>query len=410
MINSTEKSRILLLNLGLDTDKVAIKTVGVKELRDIFGGFGQLTKVIVFTRKLLLKAFLEYADFESAEKAKSAFHEKTVKNYGKARLYFSPLQNIKFSNKYLEFWEEGAKDNGLAQEEDTSTKNSLKFIGSENFKQQNNQRNELRATSSKFSVNEGYQLFSVNQQKQSSYAPKNSFMSGSNIPFGKIIHDPLLNPSDIISKPYPQYVDANLSVLSRVVLVSNLANVFKNCNEVFNLFSAFGNIITILFMKNHQKALIEYTDLQYANEAITNLNHLELGETCLHLSYSKYHTIDLEKNNKNENSMQFNEVFVVPPIMNRYTPKPQTSVSSLSSSLILSFSKSEKSQTLDIYLAIEKLCKPSKTKLVNGKGKLGAQEMVHMLFSFEDVPSAVYVLYKCHRTVVKGALLDVSFF
>lgn len=411
MINSTERSKILLLNLGLDTDKSVVKSVGVKELKEMFDSFGHLTKVIVFTRKVLLKAFVEYSDFESAERAKAATHDKFIKNYGKARMYFSPLQSLKFSNKYLEFWEESAMEKGTAIEEDASTKNSLKFVGSENFKQQNTKKNDLKATSSRFSLNEGYQLFSSSFSKNNTQLHKSSCNSSINYPFSKSSHEPLFNSSEFMSRPQTQLTDNNTPSISRVVLVSNLANIFKNCDEVFNLFSAFGNISTILFMKNHQKALIEYTDLQYANEAITNLGNLEIGETKLHLSYSKYRSIDLNKNNKTENSMQFNEVFIVPFLKNRYGPRPQTSIPCLSSNLIISFSKAERAQTLDVYLAIERICKPAKTKLVNGKGKLGSEEeVVHMLFSFEDIQSAVYVMYKCHHSVVKGALLDVSFF
>ena len=407
MINTTERSRILLLNLGLDTDKSCIKAVGVAELKEIFAGFGALTKVIVFTRKTLLKAFVEFSEAEGAERAKIALHEKVVKSYGKARLYYSPLQHLKFSNKYLEFWEQGAPNCAQNCEEDNSTKNSLMFAGSENIKAKGNRKGELRASSSQFNIANGYSLFAKSAQHRPDPASqKQSFISAKSSPFGATPFDPLLAPA----KPFDGGVATALCGLSRVVLVSNLGNIFRSCAEAFNLFSAFGNICTILLMKNHQKALVEYTDLQYANEAITNLNGLAIGETKLHLSYSKYPSIDLQKNNKNENSCAFNEVYVVPGDKNRYAPQPHTAVASLSSSLLISFPRASKAQTLDVYLAIEKLCKPLKTKLVSGKGKLDSDQLAFMLFSFADVQSAVYVMYKCHHSTIKGALLDISFF
>ena len=163
-------------------------------------------------------------------------------------------------------------------------------------------------------------------------------------------------------------------------------------------------------MVNLQKALIEYTDLSHASNTITNLNNLLLGETKLRVNYSKYRKIDLQKNNKNENSMQFNQVLIVPPMRNRYRSSAQPSLSHLSSTLLISFPKIGNVNPIDIYLAIEKICKPIKTKQVNNKTLLGKNEVVNMLFSFQDIQSAVYVMYKCHNNIVKGSLLDIFFF
>lgn len=419
MINTTEKSRILLLNLGLDTDKIEIKKIGVAELKEIFNDFGHLTKVIVFTRKVLLKAFLEYDSFDSADKAKKAVHEKIVKTYGKARAYFSPLQDLKFSNKYLEFWEESSMDKGFKTDDDVSTKNSLRFSDAENLnKKQGCQKNSLRPNLSKLNMGAEYKLFSTSTDRPVMPEHQSNFLSSNNLVFSsqtnffsKMTQPSLITPIEINTKPSNvDFGTERLLVISKVVLVSNLANVFRNCEEMFNLFSAFGNIVKILLMKNLQKALIEYTDVQYANEAVTNLNSLQLGETKLHVSFSKYKTVDLKKNNKNENSMQFNEVLLVPFIKNRFKSNSQIPICSISSSLLVSFPKIGKIQTIDVYLTIERFCKPVKTKLVSNKSINGDTEVVNMLFSFEDIQSAVYVMYKCHNSVVKGALLDVFFF
>lgn len=47
---------------------------------------------------------------------------------------------------------------------------------------------------------------------------------------------------------------------SKVVLVSNMDNIFQSAREVFNLFSCFGNIKKVLLMKNLNKALVEYEE------------------------------------------------------------------------------------------------------------------------------------------------------
>lgn len=421
MTNTTEKSTILLLCLGLDSDKTEIKKVGIAELKEIFGGYGHLKKVIIFTRKLLLKAFLEYECFETAEVAKNSVHEKFIKNYGKARLYYSPMQNLKFSNKYLEYWADNQHEKPLPNEDDVSTKQSMKFSFSEISTPMSFRKDSGQSCSQSSNMPHGrYTLFSSSNEFLDSNFNRDSFLSTKNLIFNS--QQTLFNAPLDVSKPsiFNQLdntaelskVEENsfMTSVSKVVLVSNLGHVFRNTEELFNLFSSFGNIAKILFMKNLQKTLVEYTEITYASESITNLNNLVLGETKLRVNYSKYRSIDLNKNNKNENSMHYNEVLIVPPMRNRYKSSSRSSVIPISSKLLVSFPKISGIQTIDIYLAIERICKPVKTKMVNNKNIIGKNEVISMLFSFENIESAVYVMYKCHNSIVKGALLDIFFF
>lgn len=421
MVNSPEKSSILLLCLGLDSDKTEVKKVDVKELREIFGGFGQLKKVIIFTRKILLKAFLEYESFEQAEAAKNAVHESPVKNYGKARLYFSPMQDLKFSNKYLEFWEDAAEEKPTPLDDSVSTRLSLKHSMSISSSKLSFRKESCPfVPQTRGQAFRGYQMFSSSIDTFDLNLNRDNFLSNKNLVFNSqsfmssLCDDSKLAPlSQLETSPElskTESLDEEEEAHSKVLLVSNLAHVFRSTEEIFNLFSAFGNIAKILFMMNLQKAMIEYTDVGFASETVANLNNLVIGETKLRVSFSKYKKIDLLKNNKNENSMQFNQVLVVPPMRNRYKSNAQSAVVPISSTLLISFPKMSGVQTLDVYVAIEKICKPMKTKLVNSKGQLGKNEVVNMLFSFSDVQSAVYVMYKCHNSIVKGALLDIFFF
>lgn len=45
---------------------------------------------------------------------------------------------------------------------------------------------------------------------------------------------------------------------SKVLLISNLCDIFISAKEIFNLFSCFGHIAKILLMKNLQKTMIEF--------------------------------------------------------------------------------------------------------------------------------------------------------
>lgn len=95
-----------------------------------------------------------------------------------------------------------------------------------------------------------------------------------------------------------------------MILISNLDNIFKSAKEVFNVFSCFGNIRKILLMKNLNKAMVEYYESESSLMCAVNINNFKILDTELRINYSKYKTIDLEKNNKNKNSINYNEVFI----------------------------------------------------------------------------------------------------
>lgn len=416
MINTAEKSTIVLLCLGLDTDKSEVKKMDIAKLKQIFRKYGRLKKVIIFTRKILLKAFLEFFDFESASAAKNAVHEQIVGNYGKARLYFSPLQDLKACNKFVECWEY-SDEKQQSTDEESLTRCSLRCSTLEDKTGEFNNKECYQGYMNSFVVPQNrYSLFSMNTEPSASLFRKKSFLSDQKFIFNQNNLQSNSNLIDLIEMPtiFDQNpinnANDDIVCLSRVVLVSNLAFVFKNTNELFNLFSSFGNITKILYMKNLQKALIEYSNVRYASEAITNLNNLAIADTKLRVNFSKYHTIDLNKNNKNENSMQYNDVLIVPPMKNRYKANSEVMVKPLSSTLLVSFPNNKSIQTIDVYLAIEKYCKPIKTKLVKSKSYIGMNEVVHLMFSFEDIQSAVYVVYKCNESIVKGTLIDICFF
>ena len=103
-----------------------------------------------------------------------------------------------------------------------------------------------------------------------------------------------------------------------MILISNLDNIFGAAKEVFNLFSCFGNIRKVLLMKNLNKAMVEYCEPESSLRCAVNINNLKLLDTELRINYSTYKTIDLEKNNKNKNSINFNEVFVPSKEDNRF--------------------------------------------------------------------------------------------
>lgn len=69
--------------------------------------------------------------------------------------------------------------------------------------------------------------------------------------------------------------------------------------------------------------MVEYYECDSSLMCAVNINNLKLKNTELRINYSKYKTIDLEKNNKNKNSINFNEVFVPAHEDHRFKPNDQ---------------------------------------------------------------------------------------
>lgn len=63
-------------------------------------------------------------------------------------------------------------------------------------------------------------------------------------------------------------------------------------------------------MKNLNKAMVEYYETESSLLCAVNVNNLKLFNTELRINYSKHSTIDLSKNNKNQNSISFNEILI----------------------------------------------------------------------------------------------------
>lgn len=124
MSNSSECSSILLVCLGREAGCADPQAAGLAELFAAFSPFGALRRIIVFSRRFVVKAFVEFAAAEDARRARAALNDCAVPGLGRARVYFSALQQLTSSNKYLESWdceagvaEPAAPEQGSCKEE-----------------------------------------------------------------------------------------------------------------------------------------------------------------------------------------------------------------------------------------------------------------------------------------------------
>lgn len=442
--NTKEQSRILLLTLGLDTDKKAIKHLGVKDLKSLFSQTGNLKCILLFTKSVLLKAFLEYSSFEDSKRTVDTFHETIIGKYGKARLFYSPRQEIDLSNKYLEFWEEKNCDinekaiselrttvfssqnehtsNGSSKEELFSPQN--RFLESmSSFEAET--RNKFNSFEEGFNFNgktsgicktdiKSGNLDFRNSKKSLNFNKKSSRIYSFDkdnkeqeiAVFKEQLKTKYLTYYDLRDNNWLSANKKNFVKKSKVVVVSNLAYVFSGASELFKLFSCFGIIKVIMFMNNTQKALVEYTSKESADDCINNINGLQFGPTVLHLSFSKYKQIDFNRKQINSHFAFNNEIVSFPPHMQRYETNKKISANPISPVVLMTTKWSDDLVPADIYYFIEKYSKPLSVKMANSKDH---RKFIQLQFTFEDVNSAIYVIYKCHGQLVKDSRIFISF-
>lgn len=421
MVNSAERSSILLLCLGAGVSAPDFKNVNVAELRGLFGEFGHVLKVVIFAKKTVLKAFVEFADDEQAALAKRAFHNKAIKHYGRAKLYFSPNQTLNFSNRFIEFWEEACTKKQEVPEHNISTGGCSRKSDAESKHTNLPGRNNFLCEGGREVVT------SISQMFAPSVFPINKSSNSENVQID--LHSPYQPKTDRFSSNFGsstrpnkesigtridmchncEFVD-NFSRPSKVVNVHTKSLLLKTANEMFNLFSAFGNIEKIVYAKNCQKALIEFTTVMFASEAVTYLNDLVLTGSRLKVGFSEHQTIDLSSRDVDWVSTPNYEIFLIPNTKRRYRTAMHPTISPVSSCLLVIYPQLEGVQSIDVYLAIQKYSKPIKTQLMSTKNQNDAQNVVSMLFSFEDVQASVGVLAKFHNRRIKGAQLSIFFF
>ena len=507
MNNTTECSTILLVCLGLDSDKTAAKKADVADLHALFRPFGSLSKVIIFSKKVLLKAFLEFRSAECASLARAELHDCFINDYGRVRLYFSALQELTFSNKYLAYKEyadggEGAflatvsraspeqkqktgatlktcasvcdsksvspleaKASALARASepvmirafqdsalnkstisDCSDSDELEAEAASDFSFSAHNTPQLSSKASDFgptstSTNQRPSLFKPDAQRQglSEISRPSLFNSTQstkhNIGVKARLQPLVLCKGSQFNSDRPALLSRansnaeeereNLSVAtgatttttaaanaspSKVILISNLDDCFFSVSELFNVFSCFGNIFKILLMKNLKKALVEYTSVEFAQNAFLHMNNRVLSGSKIKVNFSKYRKIDLKKNNKSENSQQFNQVMIVSQGMHRFGGAgAAAALLPPTDTLLLTCERTEGVKPIDLYLQVQSAAKPLTTKVLNEDKENDDSKSYRVLFKFANVQDALRALSKCHNSEVKGLPIKAVF-
>lgn len=444
MSNTTENSSILLACISRENQCSRLFDFGVDDLHSLFAGFGEVCRVLIFSRRVQLKAFVQFSTPEEARLARSFLHDGFLNDIGPVHVYFSALQGLDFSNRLLEcrefaqprrqsqnthltstrlsvtetmalaeqalmFEDQAFVDDGahlfrqiLAEKRNYS--NSAHLAPANPFKRNFDEvtkKPEIVCVTtplapsrrSGFLSSDGSQATS---RRSSMYRKESPFALSASIPL----------PAPVLSGFKPRRSPLSLP-LSPVILISNLEHSFFTAAELYNVFSCFGNITKVLLMKNLKKALIEFLSEEAALAALDGMDNRFFGRVRVKINFSRFRCIDLKKNNKSENSQQFNEVMLVSPELNRYRDSGAHEACGPSDTLLVVIPKSDDLRPIDLFDHMKGLGRVVGTRTMAGEE--GEEGLTKVLFKYRSQEEAIAVLSQSHNQVVNGVVLSGTF-
>ncbi len=392
-------SNILLLCLGKNIDQEKLQETTAKDIQKIFQNYGELTKIMILSKNSNLKAFVEYKEVSEAKQAMEKLNQQDIGKLGQVQLFSSNIDQLNQSQNYVEFWDLQKNQHCSSNlEDDVSTK-----VSSRN----NSVRGSLRrgfddylSKNQRKTVNTFGRKSSFKLQKR---VKSNSFNFGSRktivLEKSSKFKKSVLKPRQLLS------FKSNMQP-SKVILISNLSNIFSSSKEIHNLFRCFGDVNKVLYMKNLQKAMVQYVSLEGSKRCLMNINCFQNKETNLKVNYSKYQFIDLKKNNKNRKSIQFNDVFV-PMIKSHFSNDFNSK--NISRNINLVAKKTDGLKSIDLYLFIEQKTLPKKIKILQDE-KLLNPENISFHLEYESLHNAMMAMIKCHGQTIKNSIIKLNFF
>jgi len=94
MNNTSESSTILLVCIGMDSPGPRFRGLHLEHLFSLLAPFGEVARLLIFSKKAQFKAFAEFVSQEAAALARATLHEAVLDDLGRIRLYFSAMQAL----------------------------------------------------------------------------------------------------------------------------------------------------------------------------------------------------------------------------------------------------------------------------------------------------------------------------
>jgi RNA recognition motif-containing protein len=188
---------------------------------------------------------------------------------------------------------------------------------------------------------------------------------------------------------------------SAVLHVNGLENKDIKVQMLYNIFSNFGNIAKIIFMRNKASALIEFESIEYSSIAKDYLNNIVFMGKPLRINYSNYPNIQI-RNKQNKGS---EEVFMGNQKCYRFNKNKNISINPPSS-------------VLHISNLVKDLCKDQSILRAqfSGYGKVEGLKFIFgdngknmCLLKMPSIEDALRAMAYLHDTELGGRRIQISF-
>ena len=351
------ETKIINVFLHSHINNIKKNNIELHDLKNIFKVFGKINRIMIYDRKIMIRAFIEFENKKAVKYALRIINECTVNGFGKCKITLSEKKKLVPKSNQIEFIDYNCSTNYIIP---YKKKKSLKhqnnsFVTNEAESRDNS---EFRDSKSILSCNTGFRKNKNSLQKKKLFL---SFKEKKN--------------------------KKKLQKKSKVIIVSNLYYI-SSVKEIHNLFSCFGDIEKIIFMKNKNNALIQFTNLEYASKCILYMNGQMLKKAKIKISYSEIHKeLDLDNNMLSKEGKKNNQHLRISNRNKRFLNEYQYKIVAPSKNILVLTNKNSDFifNLLDRY---EKCCN---FKIFNSD----YEDSVKILFSYSTIKKSLYVMSKC---------------
>lgn len=263
------------------------------DLFRFFAQFGTVRDVEIFNRKVLIKAFVEFASHAEADSALRQSHDQMT-TFGKMQTFFSNKESIKKRTKTSSL--NIASLTAFCDPARSPRNNKLAFLSS--------------------LPSQSLPLGQVAKVPLDSFPPPAlpvpvppSFKA----PTGSTVNDFLLGDSclkldsiiGVCSGPIPlQEADGQAPADSkkmRVLMVNRINTKLVTVSHLFNLFGCYGNVNKVLINKENNYGLIQFQTGGQALNACEKLKNLDFFGQTLKVKVSRYSSLNFKTLEKEQN-------------------------------------------------------------------------------------------------------------
>ncbi|KAL4506010.1 hypothetical protein ABPG72_013771 [Tetrahymena utriculariae] len=213
------------------------------------------------------------------------------------------------------------------------------------------------------------------------------------------IYENVDEKTDISQYVHPQF--AQITKKSKVIYVNRFDPSKTSMQQIFNLFSAFGNIAKMIFMKAKSAALIEYQSVDFACQAKDLLGDTIFNGNIIKIFYSRYENIffkEAEEKPEDEEYFEPNEK------LNRFKSDAQAIINAPIDTLHISNIRINDCN----YETIKKITEPF-GQIKKIKFMLEKNNKNMCLVKFESTSIAMWLLANVHNKMISDRPIKISF-